>query len=133
VLSPRTERDYRQVVERWTRDGQPDPVTWVAERSSEATRRSARAGLIWHFRVNLGRTLDPPDASTGPQRVLAGVRTLLVDAREEEPDSAEHYHHPESYRSQNETLPPGAGGALLHLVLGGAGRCGARMSAMGRG
>jgi integrase len=60
VLSPRTERDYRQVVERWTRDGQPDPVTWVRERSSEATRRNARAGLVWYFRVNLGRTLDIP-------------------------------------------------------------------------
>jgi integrase len=60
VLSPRTERDYRQVVERWTRDGRPDPVTWVSERSSEATRRNARAGLVWHFRVNLGRTLDIP-------------------------------------------------------------------------
>jgi hypothetical protein len=44
VLSPRTERDYRQVVERWTRDGQPDPASWVAERSSEATMRNARAG-----------------------------------------------------------------------------------------
>lgn len=60
MLSHRTERDYRQVVERWTRDGQPDPVTWVSERSSEATRRNARAGLVWHFRVNLGRTLDIP-------------------------------------------------------------------------
>jgi site-specific recombinase XerD len=60
VLSPRTERDYQQVVERWTRDGQPDPATWVAERSSEATRRNARAGLIWHFRVNVGTTLDIP-------------------------------------------------------------------------
>lgn len=60
MLSPRTERDYRQVVERWTRDGQPDPATWVAERSSEATRRNARAGLIWHFRVNVGTTLDIP-------------------------------------------------------------------------
>ena len=58
MLSPRTERDYRQVVGRWTRDGQPDPATWVSDRSSEATRRNARAGLIWHFRVNLGRTLD---------------------------------------------------------------------------
>ena len=57
MLSPRTERDYRQVVERWTREGQPDPATWVGERSSEATRRNARAGLVWHFRVNLGRTL----------------------------------------------------------------------------
>ena len=27
VLSPTTERDYRQVVGRWTRDGQPDPAT----------------------------------------------------------------------------------------------------------
>jgi hypothetical protein len=60
VLSPRTEKDYRQVVERWTRDGQPDPSTWVSERSSEATKRNARAGLIWHFRVTLGRTLDIP-------------------------------------------------------------------------
>ena len=60
MLSPRTEKDYRQVVERWTRDGQPDPVTWVSERSSEATRRNARAGLVWHFRVTLGRTLDIP-------------------------------------------------------------------------
>ena len=60
MLSPRTERDYRQVVERLARDGQPDPVTWVAERSSEATRRNARAGLIWHFRVNLRKTLDIP-------------------------------------------------------------------------
>jgi hypothetical protein len=60
VLSPRTERDYRQVVERWTRDGQPDAATWVGERSSEATRRNARAALIWHFRVNLGMTLDIP-------------------------------------------------------------------------
>jgi hypothetical protein len=34
VLSPRTERDYRQVVERWPRDGQPNPAKWVAERSS---------------------------------------------------------------------------------------------------
>ena len=38
VLSPRTERDYRQVVERWLRDGQPDHIAWVSERSSEATR-----------------------------------------------------------------------------------------------
>lgn len=60
MLSPRTERDYRQVVERWTRDGQPDPATWVSERSSEATRRNARAALIWHFGVNLGKTLDIP-------------------------------------------------------------------------
>jgi len=60
VLSPRTERDYRQVVERWQRDGQPDPARWVSERSSEATRRNARAALIWHFRVNLGSTLDIP-------------------------------------------------------------------------
>ena len=60
MLSPRTERDYRQVVERWQRDGQPDPETWVGERSSEATRRNARAALIWHFRVNLGKTLDIP-------------------------------------------------------------------------
>jgi hypothetical protein len=58
VLSPRTERDYRQVVERWTRDGQPDPATWVSEWSSEATRRNARAALIWLHRVNLRRTLD---------------------------------------------------------------------------
>jgi integrase len=58
VLSPRTERDYLQVVERWSRDGQPDPVAWVGERSSEATRRNARAALVWHFRVNLGKTLD---------------------------------------------------------------------------
>jgi hypothetical protein len=69
VLSPRTERDYRQVVERWTRDGQPDPATWVGERSSEATRRNARAALIWHFRVNLGKTLevflsDEPDVGS---------------------------------------------------------------------
>jgi hypothetical protein len=28
------------------------------ERSSEARRRHARAALIWHHRVNLGRTLD---------------------------------------------------------------------------
>jgi site-specific recombinase XerD len=60
VLSPRTEKDYREVVERWKRDGQPDPATWVSERSSEATRRNARAALVWHFRVNLGRTLDIP-------------------------------------------------------------------------
>ena len=60
VLSPRTERDYRQVVERWTRDGQPEPAAWVSERSSQATRRNARAALIWHFRVNLGKTLDIP-------------------------------------------------------------------------
>lgn len=60
MLSPRTERDYRQVVERWTRDGQPDPATWVSERSSESTRRNARAALIWHHRVNLGKTLDIP-------------------------------------------------------------------------
>lgn len=60
MLSPRTERDYRQVVERWTRDGQPDPVTWVSQRSSEATRRNARAALIWHHRVNLVKTLDIP-------------------------------------------------------------------------
>jgi hypothetical protein len=51
VLSPGTERDYGQVVERWTRDGQPDPARWVSERSSEATRRNARAALIWHHRV----------------------------------------------------------------------------------
>jgi hypothetical protein len=74
VLSPRTERDYRQVVERWRRDGQPDPEAWVGERSSEATKRNARAALIWHFRVNLGRTLDipwvrpPPSASS--KRIL---------------------------------------------------------------
>jgi hypothetical protein len=60
VLSPRTEKDYREVVARWTRDGQPNPVAWVSERSSEVTRRNARAALIWHFRVNLGRTLDVP-------------------------------------------------------------------------
>jgi integrase/recombinase XerD len=60
VLSPRTEKDYRQVVERWRRNGQPDPETWVSERSSEATRRNARAALVWHFRVNLGKTLDIP-------------------------------------------------------------------------
>ena len=60
MLSPRTERDYRQVVERWTRDGCPDPATWVSERSSEATRRNARAALVWHSRVNLGKTLDIP-------------------------------------------------------------------------
>lgn len=46
MLSPRTERDYRQVVERWSRDGQPDPAIWVSERSSEATRRNARAALM---------------------------------------------------------------------------------------
>jgi hypothetical protein len=38
VLSPGTVRDHRQVVERWMRDGQPDPIAWVSERSSEATR-----------------------------------------------------------------------------------------------
>ena len=37
MLSPRTERDYRQVVERWTRE-EPDPAAWVSERSSEAMR-----------------------------------------------------------------------------------------------
>ena len=58
------ERDCRQVVERWTRDGQPDRVTCVAQRSSEATRRNARAGLIWHFRVNLGRTMDIPSSTS---------------------------------------------------------------------
>jgi len=58
TLSPRTERDYRQVVERWTKDGRPKPAAWVAERSSEATRRNARAALIWHYRTNLGKTLD---------------------------------------------------------------------------
>jgi hypothetical protein len=44
VLSPRNEKDYRQAVERWTRDGQPDPMAWVSERSSEATRRNALLG-----------------------------------------------------------------------------------------
>jgi hypothetical protein len=60
VLSARTEKDYRQVVERWTRDGKPNPVAWVRERSSDATRRNARAALVWHFRVNLGKTRDIP-------------------------------------------------------------------------
>ena len=60
MLSPRTERDYRQVVERWNREGQPDPATWVSERSSEATQRNARASLVWHHRVNLGKTLEIP-------------------------------------------------------------------------
>ena len=60
MLTPRTEKDYRQVVERWTRDAQPEPAAWVSERSSEATRRNARAALIWYFRVSLGKTLDIP-------------------------------------------------------------------------
>jgi hypothetical protein len=30
------------------------------ERSSKARRRHARAALIWHHRVNLGRTVDIP-------------------------------------------------------------------------
>ena len=60
MLSPRTERDYRQVVERWRREGQPDAARWVSERSSEATTRNARAALIWYHRVDLGRTLDIP-------------------------------------------------------------------------
>jgi hypothetical protein len=89
VLSPRTERDYRQVVERWTRDGQPDPATWVSERSSDATRRNARAGLIWHFRVNLGRTLDiprvPPKHMPVPRAFsieeLSLVREAALDAQ----------------------------------------------------
>jgi integrase len=54
----------RRTTARWSsggpRDGQPDAAKWVGERSSEATRRNARAALIWHFRVNLGRTLDIP-------------------------------------------------------------------------
>lgn len=43
MLSPRTEKDYRQVVERWTRDGQPNPAAWVSERSSEAEEELAAA------------------------------------------------------------------------------------------
>jgi hypothetical protein len=44
VLSPRTERDYRQVVERWTRHGQSDPIAWVSERSSD---QAERVRLFW--------------------------------------------------------------------------------------
>lgn len=60
MLSARTEKDYRYVVAKWSREGEPDPARWVEERSSEATRRNARAALVWHFRVNLGKTLDIP-------------------------------------------------------------------------
>lgn len=42
MLTERTERDYRQYVTRWERDGRAEPVAWVASQSSPATRRNAR-------------------------------------------------------------------------------------------
>ncbi len=79
MLSPSTERDYRQVVERWTRDGQPNPAAWVSERSSEATRRNARAALIWLHRVNLRRTLDIPWVPPKPMLLSRRAATRLPE------------------------------------------------------
>ena len=59
-LVERTEKDYRAFVRRWEADGQPEPREWVRTMSSPATRRNARAALIWYFRVDLGKTLDIP-------------------------------------------------------------------------
>src|SRR5262245_61256039 len=60
MLTDRTESDYRAWVRRWDRDGRPDPAAWVADRSSPATRRNARAALVWYHRVELGKTLSIP-------------------------------------------------------------------------
>jgi integrase/recombinase XerD len=60
VLSERTEHDYLQYVRRWEADGQPDPKMWAGARSSEATRRNARAALVWWHRTQLGRTVVIP-------------------------------------------------------------------------
>lgn len=59
-MAHRTRRRAPELIARWTRDRQPDPIQWVAQRSSEATSRNTRAALIRHFRVNVGRTLDIP-------------------------------------------------------------------------
>jgi integrase/recombinase XerD len=60
VLAERTEKDYRRFVRRWEQAGSPDPVAWVASQSSPATRRNARAALVWYHRVELGKTVDIP-------------------------------------------------------------------------
>lgn len=59
MLSPRTEKDYREVVARWTRDGQPDPRSGSAS-ALGGDAEEGRAAPIWQFRVSLGRTLDIP-------------------------------------------------------------------------
>jgi integrase/recombinase XerD len=74
MLTERTERDYRRTVGRWERDGQPDPVAWVAMQSSPATRRNARAALVWYHRMELGMTLSIPHV---PQ--VRRVPTALSD------------------------------------------------------
>ena len=48
-------------------------------RSSEATRRNARAALIWHHRVNLGRTLDIP--WVGPTQRPVASAFSIADSR----------------------------------------------------
>jgi site-specific recombinase XerD len=57
MLSDRTRKDYMEYVRRWEREGSPEPLAWVAGRSGEATRRNARAALVWYHRTALGRTL----------------------------------------------------------------------------
>ena len=47
-------------MNRWRREGEPDPLAWVLRQSSEATRRNARASLVWYHRTELGQSLRVP-------------------------------------------------------------------------
>lgn len=75
MLSARTEHDYRQYVRRWKREGEPDPKTWVAGQSSEATQRNARAALVWWHRVELGQAL----ALASVPQTRHAVKALTVE------------------------------------------------------
>jgi integrase len=56
--------------------------TWVAARSGEATRRNARAALVWRYRVELGQALDIPWVSQSrraPRAFTADELAVLRD------------------------------------------------------
>jgi hypothetical protein len=57
------------VVERWTRDGQPDPAVWVSERSSEATRALPDAEPM---------LLSPAQGLMAAPRTVKGLKQLVA-------------------------------------------------------
>jgi hypothetical protein len=87
VLSPRNEKDYRQVVERWTRDGQPDPMAWVSERvvRSDQAERScwAHLALQGEPREVLCASPDAELVLLSPvcQRIPAPLRPVCTSSR----------------------------------------------------
>ena len=81
MLSPRTEKDYREAVARWERHGSLDPVEWVAQQPSEARRRNTRAALIWHHRVEPAShaviPCERPSVQTAPEAFTVDELAVL--------------------------------------------------------